>query len=152
MCRQSLTLLVLLACAPVHAQVVEGSVSTILSGRANPRDGNVYTVLPVYEGLRLTLREVQLPHVAELRLEVSGWLGGLFDSESADSASGAMSDVSILEGKIARRHILVRMSRRERLTGGAARFTHLDGASITLQAYRAGLTVFGGVPSSSALA
>jgi hypothetical protein len=143
--RSVLALLALLIASRAYAQVVEGSITSILSGRSDPRDGNIYTVLPLYEGLRLTLRDVSVPYVDDLRLEVSGWLGGFFVDPVGGQRFGGDLDVAYLEGKLVRRHILVRVGR-QNLIGGAARFTHLDGASITFSTHGAGLTVFGGVP------
>ena len=143
--RHSLLALALLVCGPAEAQVVEGSISTILSGRADPRDGNIYTVLPLYEGLRLTVRDVNVAHVDDLRLEISGWLGGFLGDPIGGQRFAGDLDVAYLEAKLLRRHVLVRVGR-QILIGGAARFSHLDGASVTFSASGAGLTVYGGVP------
>lgn len=143
--RRSLLAASLLIATPVRADIVEGSVTTILTGRADPRDGNVYSVLPVYEGLRLTVRDVALPHVDDLRLEVSGWLGGVVGDPYGGQRAGGDVDIAYLEGKLARRHIVVRLGR-QNVSGGAARFSHLDGASVTLELRGFGLSVFGGVP------
>jgi hypothetical protein len=138
-------LVVLLVAAPASAQVVEGSLTTILSGRADPRDGNIYTVLPLYEGLRLTVRDLSVSHIDDLRLEVSGWLGGFLGQPFGGQRFSGDLDVAYLEGKLLRRHIVVRLGRQV-MTGGAARFTHIDGASVTFEGKGAGLTIYGGVP------
>ncbi len=143
--RLEVVALLLMLASPASAQVLEGSVSTIMSGRADPRDGNVYSVLPLYSGLRLTLSEVKVPYVDDVRLEVSGWLGGLLGDPIGGQRFRGDLDVAYVEGRLARRHVLVRLGR-QTLTGGAARFTHVDGASVTFEGKGAGLTVFGGVP------
>ncbi len=135
----------LLASPPAQAAVVEGAISTIMSGRADPRDGNVYTVLPLYQGLRLTLSDLQVPYVDDIRLEVSGWLGGFLGEPIGGQRFAGDLDVAYLEGKLGRRHVTVRLGR-QTLTGGVARFSHVDGASVTFEGKGVGLTVFGGVP------
>lgn len=141
-----LAALVLLAFGgTARAGVVEGSLSVTLSGRADPRDGNVYSVVPVYAGLHLSVRELSLPHVDDLRLEVNGWLGGLFGEPVGGQRWNGDIDAFFIEARFARRHIHVRLGRQV-VVGGVARFTHLDGASVTVEHHGFGLTAFGGVP------
>jgi hypothetical protein len=141
---------VLASSAPAGADVLEGSVTTLLNGRADPRDGVVYTVVPLYQLVRLELRDVQVgladKYVSDLRLEVSGWGAGLLGEPAGGQRATGDLDVGYLEGSFIRRRIKLRLGRQV-VTGGAARFTHVDGASIAVQLFR-GLEVraFGGVP------
>lgn len=155
MCRnRAVASVVLLAALTVgraaRAEVIEGNISTVLSGRSDPRDGVVYTVVPVYQLLNLSLRDVKVPggdkYLADLRLEVSGWLGGLLGEPIGGQRFLGDLNLAYVEGKLFRRKVEVRLGR-QMITGGVARFTHLDGASLRFNIWRGlSLTAFGGVP------
>lgn len=138
--------LVVAASLPARGEVVEGSVTSLLAGRADPRDGNVYSVVPLYQSLWLSLRDVRLRGVDDLRVEVNVWGGAqLLAAPGTTPATGDI-DVAYAEGKLFRRRLEVRLGRQV-LAGGVLRFTHLDGAAATVQVHRGfRVLVFGGVP------
>ena len=137
--------LVLGLAATARGGVVDGTVSFILNGRSDPRDGNIYTVVPLYAGVHLSVRDLELRYAEDLRLELDGWLGGLLGQPIDGQRFVGDLNVFSIEARFARRHIHVRLGRQV-MIGGAARFTHLDGASLTLEGAGFGLTAFGGVP------
>jgi hypothetical protein len=148
MCNRRAIVLWALLLAPTanaRAGTVDGSVSFVMNGRSDPRDGNVYTVVPVYAGLHLSVRELSVPYADDLRLELDGWLGGLLGQPYEGQRFIGDLNVFSIEARFARRHVLVRLGRQIAI-GGAAHFTHLDGASVTLEHAGVGLTAFGGVP------
>jgi hypothetical protein len=147
MCSKSVLALglVLAAVPTARAGTVDGSVSFVLNGRSDPRDGNVYTVVPLYAGLHLSVHELSVPYVDDLRLELDGWLGGLLGQPYDGQRFLGDLNVFSIEARFARRHIYVRLGRQVAI-GGAAHFTHLDGASVTFEHAGFGLTAFGGVP------
>lgn len=156
MCRRPLVGVLLVAAAiatgagRARAEVVEGTISTVLSGRSDPRDGVVYSVVPIYQFLNLTLRDVKLPggdrYLTDVRLEVSAWLGGLLGEPIGGARFLGDVNVAYVEGKLFRRRVEVRLGR-QLILGGAARFSHVDGASLRFNLWRGlSVMVFGGVP------
>jgi hypothetical protein len=149
---RSSALIVLLACAAsARADVLEGQVTTLLSGRSDPRDGNIYTVVPIYQALHATLRDVNVGRatgwVDDLRLEVSVWGGGLLGQPIGGQQAIGDVDVGYLEARLLRRRVSLRLGRQV-VTGGAARFSHIDGAMLGVQLFRGlELQVWGGVPA-----
>jgi hypothetical protein len=143
--RLALTLALMLAAARSEAAVVDATVTTLLGGRSDPRDGALYTVVPLYEGLHLSVHELSLRHVDEVRIEMNGWIGGWLGQPAEGQRFTGDLDVLTIEARLARRHVLVRLGR-QLVVGGVARFSHLDGASVTLEGRGLGLTMFGGVP------
>ena len=45
---------------PASAAVVDGTVTTLVAGQKDPRDGKLYTVVPIYQSLQLSLSDLQL--------------------------------------------------------------------------------------------
>lgn len=133
-----------------RADVIEGTVTTVLTGRSDPRDGVIYSVVPVYQLLNFTLRDVNLPGndkiVSDLRLEVSAWFGGLLGEPYGGQRFTGDVNLAFAEAKFFRRKIELRLGR-QMVVGGVARFSHIDGATLTFNVWRGlGLSVFGGVP------
>jgi hypothetical protein len=139
-------LLLLLSAAPAEAAVLEGSITTLLQGRADPRDGNVYSVVPLYQALRLSLRGVRARGMDELRLELSVWGGALLGEPLGGQRAFGDIDLGYLEASFLRHRLEVRLGRQV-VTGGAFRFSHIDGGSATVRLFRGlHLMVMGGIP------
>jgi hypothetical protein len=141
--RSSVAALALLLAGPARAQVVDAASTTLLAGRADPRDGRVYTAVPLYEIVSLELRDVRAPLVEDLRAVVSGW--GSIDPASGSSFDGDL-DVAYVEGGLFKHRLSLRAGR-QLVVGGAARLAPLDGLAARLRLW-SGLHVdaFGGVP------
>jgi hypothetical protein len=138
---------VLLALAsPARGETVDATLTTLVAGRQDPRDGNLYSSVPVIQNVALSLGDVHLRHVDDLRLVVAGW--GELSFLVTDSRLGATGDLDLgfVEGKLFDRRLLVRVGR-QLVFGGAARAQPMDGGSLTWRIWRGvGLNVYGGVP------
>jgi hypothetical protein len=144
--RSAVVLIAIGVATAARAQTVDAVATTLLQGRSDPRDGNLYSSLPIYQQVALTLSEIKLRHVDDLRLVVSGW--GELSFMISDSQLGATGDLDVgfLEGKLFRRRLLVRLGR-QLVCGGAARLLPLDGAALTLRTLNnISVDVYGGVP------
>jgi hypothetical protein len=145
--RRSAALLVVLAAAPAaRAQTVDAVATTLAQGRSDPRDGNVYSSVPIYQQVALTLSDLRLRYVDDLRLVVSGW--GELDFMITDSQLGATGDLDVgfLEGKLFKRRLTLRLGR-QLVYGGAARMQPMDGAALTLRIlHNISLDAYAGVP------
>ncbi len=139
-------LLVLLLGGVARGETVDATLTTILQGRQDPRDGNLYTSVPLYQTMTLTIDDVPLRHVDDLRLVLSGW--GQFQFAPSGSALAGTGDVDVgfVEGKLFHRRLELRLGR-QLVFGGAAHALPLDGASVTARLpRRLALNVYGGVP------
>src|SRR3954451_6526359 len=97
--RSALVLLLTLAASGARADTIDATVSTLIAGRQDPRDGRVYTVVPIYETLTLTVGDVRLRHVDDLRIVVSGW-GELALGDPREGLATGDLDVGFIEGKL----------------------------------------------------
>jgi len=148
MCNSALasSLLLLLVAAEVRAETVDATITTMVAGRQDPRDGILYSSVPVIQSVTLDVGDVRLRHVEDLRLVVSGW--GELTLGAAPVLEGATGDLDIgfVEGKLFDRRLELRLGR-QLIFGGAARLQPMDGASATVRIWRrVGLNVYGGVP------
>jgi hypothetical protein len=140
-------LVVLLAVVPgARGETVDATLTTLVAGRQDPRDGNLYSSVPVIQNVALSLSDVRLRYVDDIRLVVAGW--GELSFLITDSRLGATGDLDLgfVEGKLFDRRLVVRVGR-QLVFGGAARAQPMDGASATLRIWRGvGLNVYGGAP------
>src|SRR5262245_24296093 len=139
----SVIVLVIALASPARAQTVDASSTTLLAGRADPRDGKIYTSVPLYQIVSLQLSDVKMKVVDDLHAVVSGW--GRLELAGQASFDGDL-DLAFVEGKLFARRLLVRAGR-QLVAGGAARLVPLDGGALALRMWR-GLTLsaYGGVP------
>jgi hypothetical protein len=143
--RSALLVLLVAAAAPARADTVDATVSTLIAGRQDPRDGRVYTVVPIYETLTLTVGDVQLRHLDDFRIVVSGW-GELALGDPRDGLANGDLDVGYVEGKLFDRRLSLRVGR-QFVFGGAARARQIDGGSLTVRIWKGlGINVYGGAP------
>lgn len=135
------------AAAPARADmpaVVDTTVSTLLTGHADPRDGQLHTILPVYESLAV-LATLQPQYTDGLRVVFSGWGGMVLDIPSQQTWTGDI-DAGYLEGNFLKQRVQVRVGR-QLVTGGAARISQMDGLSARVRLLGGlGLSGYGGVP------
>src|SRR5215468_8264303 len=107
--------------AGAAAQTVDATALTLLSGRQDPRDGEVHTVVPAYEDIWLSARDLDVPGVDGVRIVVSGW--GMV--AGGDNVTGDL-DVGYIEGKVFGRRLFLRLGR-QIVASGVARNLQLDG-------------------------
>src|SRR4051794_8113567 len=94
---------------PVRADTVDMTVSTLLSGHADPRDGQLHTVVPVYESLGILI-SLQRPFTDGIRIVIAGWGGLIWDVPDATHWTGDL-DLGYVEGSFLKRRLQVRLGR-----------------------------------------
>jgi hypothetical protein len=148
MCKTSVLAAALVAGVPAlaHGQTVDASSTTLLLGRQDPRDGVVHTVVPAYEEIWLSARDLDIPGVDGTRIVVSAWgmvAGG--DTMDGRNVTGDV-DVAFIEGKLFDRHLGLRAGR-QLVASGVARNLQLDGLDVLARFPEGiGLEAYGGVP------
>lgn len=152
MCKSRVALLAALALgglpALASAQTVDATALTLLSGRQDPRDGVVHTVVPAYEQIWLSARDLTVPGVEDLRIVVQGW-GMLSSGETmkGEDFTGDL-DIAYVEGKLLDRQLALRAGR-QLVSAGVARNLQLDGlVLLTRLPLGLGVQAYGGVPVS----
>jgi beta-galactosidase beta subunit len=130
--------------APARAEIVDASVTTLLAGRADARDGRVYSVVPAYEMLQLRLDDVHTRYV-DLRVVVSAW-GEVAFGDPRDGRTAGDVDIGYVEAAAFDRRITLRAGR-QLVWAGGARVFQLDGGAARLRVYRRlYLDLYGGAP------
>jgi hypothetical protein len=130
-----------------RADEVDATATTLIAGHADPRDGQIHTVVPIYElvGARAS---VDSAWVHDLHLVVSGW-GEVALGDPREGRLDGDLDLGYLEGTVFGDHLTLRLGR-QLVAGGAARVTPLDGASVTGRLGRGrlrfGATAYAGAP------
>jgi hypothetical protein len=129
-----------------RAETVDATSTTLLSGRADPRDGVVHTAVPAYELLTLRATDLRLPGVDDVLIVMSGW--GAIELADRDEGRRGLGDLDIafVEGKLWRRRVAARLGR-QLIVAGAGRNLAFDGLALTVRPWRwVGVTAQGGVP------
>ncbi len=155
-CRASIVaLLAALSPAGARADVVEASSSTILSARMEYRDGQAVRVVPLYEMLSVSARDIHTSF-ADFQVVLSTW--GELDfgpnltwGPIADRQSRLTGDVDVLylQADFAKRAVAVRLGRFV-VPDGTSRMTQLDGGEARLQLpFGLGVSGYAGSPVSA---
>jgi hypothetical protein len=128
------------------AEVLDASSTTLVDGRADPRDGVVRTAVPAYELVSVRASGLRVPGVDDMNVVISGWGAiELADREEGKRGLGDL-DVAFAEGKLLHRRVVVRLGR-QLLMSGAGRNLAFDGLAVTAMPLRwAGVSAQGGVP------
>jgi len=114
---------------------LEANLTTLVSGRQDPRDDEVHTVVPMFELISLRATDVSNPWVDDLRLVVGGWVR-LDPGEPADDDLGTGDvDVAYLQGTMLDRRLRLRFGR-QLVFGGGARGLQYDGLDVEYRAWR----------------
>src|SRR6266700_4304685 len=132
--------------AVARAEVVDATSTTLVSGRQDPRDGVVHTIVPVYELVSLRATDFHVPGIADMNVVLSGWGAvALADPIENKHVLGDL-DLAFAEGTLLRRRISVRLGR-QLLVAGAGRNLGFDGLSVTARPIRwVGVSAQAGVP------
>src|SRR5438067_9969745 len=135
----------LLALAGAGAARADGSATTLLDSRPYVRDGG-HQEAPIYESFALSARSDGGDVLQDVRIVARAWgrltLGTPFD----EHRTAGDVDSLFLEGRVFKRHLLLRLGR-QLAVGGAVRATQLDGiAADGLLAYGLGAQVWAGSP------
>ena len=129
-----------------RAEVLDASSTTLVDGRADPRDGVVHTAVPVYELVSVRASGLRVPGVDEINVGISG--GGAIEIDEPDDGKRGFGDldVAFAEGKLLHRRVVVRLGR-QLVVSGAGRNLAFDGLSVTAMPRRwAGVSAEAGVP------
>jgi hypothetical protein len=142
----TLAAVVILAGPAARAETIDASSTTLLVGRADPRDGVVHTAVPVYELVSVRASDFRLRGVDDMAVVMSGW-GAIVFGDGLDGKHGLGDlDLAFVEGKLLRRRLAVRAGR-QLLVGGAGRNLAFDGLTLTAMPVRwAGISAQAGVP------
>lgn len=144
MVRSAAFILVLLS-ARAWGQTLDATVTTMVAARQDPRDGVLYTVVPIYQFLTLSVGGIHARYLDELRINVSGW-GELALGDPREGLATGDLDVGNLDAVLLGRRVAVRLGRQLVFSGGA-RALQLDGASLTVRIARGlGVSAWGGAP------
>jgi len=141
-------LLGLLAAAPASGTTLSATSTTLVAGRADPRDGTLHTVVPFLELVTLRAYDFGSPSIENAEVVLSGW-GELVAGDPRDGKKGLGDlDLAYGEGSILKRRLFARVGR-QFVVPGAASLLHLDGANATLNIIHGiGISGFAGAPVS----
>jgi hypothetical protein len=129
-------------------QTVDATATSLISGRQDPRDGAVHTVVPFYESLSILATDLKNPIAQDTRIVLSAW-GSLTAAEqpTGNDATGDV-DLAFVEGTLAHKRVRLRAGR-QLVFGGAARALPLDGLDARARLFDGvGVDVYGGVPAT----
>jgi hypothetical protein len=142
---RSASLLLLLLASSAAAQTVDGTIQTLVAARQDPRDGAIYTVVPMYQLLTLDVGGIHAKFLDELRISVSGW-GELAAGDPLEGHATGDLDVGFVDAKLFGGRLQLRLGR-QFVMAGITRALQLDGGSITWRIWRGvGLNAYGGAP------
>ena len=139
--------LLLLMAVAASAARADGSAQTLFDSRPYVRDNQgSYQESPIYETFSLSARSEGTGWLQDIRVVARGWgrltLGPPFD----DHRVAGDVDSIFFEGRVLKRHLLLRVGR-QLAVGGALRATQLDGiAADGVVAYGFGAQAWAGVP------
>ena len=133
-----------------HAETVEASSTTLISGRQDPRDGVLHTAVPVFELVSLRATDFRLPGIDDMAVVVSGWGTVALADPQISNGDGKRAqgdlDIAFVEAKALRRRVGARLGR-QLIMAGAGRNLAFDGLTLTVRPIRwVGATAQAGVP------
>jgi hypothetical protein len=141
-----------------RADVIEASSTTVLAAgqqlRGTPagQPPELETVVPIFEIVRVSAREVRNPIFQDLEISFSGWGAGdlaevRWDSGTTGKLSGDVT-TAYVRGTLAKGRVQLRAGR-EFVAAGAARMLQLDGGDVLVR-LPAGVSIsaYAGVPVS----
>ncbi len=133
--------LALLAGSGARADTVEVSSTTLISAGQQTRDGrsggkpDLVTVVPAYEILSISARDIRTPVTDDLQLVMSGWGSYDFDHRRWDNGTGSSLTGDLVtgyvQGRVLDRALTLRLGRAHVMTG-VARMIQLDGGEAIL--------------------
>lgn len=150
--------LALVALQQARADTVDVTSTTLLRVGQETRGGqpgaepDLDTVAPAFEILSISARDVTNPVADDLAIVLSTW--GSYDLADRRWDDGTGSNLTgevmtgYVQGRLARRHLLLRLGRAH-VGAGAARMIHLDGGeAVAFLPLGLRLSGYGGVPVS----
>lgn len=148
MCRERWAALALgswLLAQPARGDTIDFEATTLLAGRADPRDGQLHTVVPMLEQVSGRASAIKNPWLCDLEVVLQMW-GEIDPGDPRDDRfSSGDVDLGYAAATLARGRVALRAGR-QLVQGGAARMLQLDGANVQVRVRRLGLQGFAGVP------
>jgi hypothetical protein len=148
--------LVIAGASAAQATVVEGSSSTVVIGGQQTRGGlagekpELVSVIPAYEIVTVSARDIQALGMDELQLNFSGWgsydlAKTRWDAGVAGNSTGDVTSGYVL-ARFAHRAVTLRAGR-EVVAAGAGNMLQIDGGDVVIRLpYGISLSGFGGAP------
>jgi hypothetical protein len=138
-----------------RAAVVDVSSTTFLNARKDWRDGQTYSLIPVYEMLSITGRDIKSPLAQDLEFVLSTWGAANLGEKpwwNGYVNSGSLSadlNLAYLRASWANRAVVLQLGRMD-VAAGVARMVQLDGLSLGLRLPAGfGLSAYAGSPVSA---
>ncbi len=125
---------------------LDAILTTLISGRADPRDDKVHTVVPIIELVSIRATGLDVPWLDDVKIILGAW-GRVDPADPVDGehATGDV-DVATIEGTLLDGRLTLRGGR-QLIIGGAARNVQIDGLSAQYRVWRKlGASVYGGHP------
>lgn len=143
------TALLVAVCAPVAAaQVVEASSTTVLRLQPDWQAGDTRTGFWGTELVGLSVRDIEMSGVDDLRIQLSAWGQLASLSDPAGTGNGTTGDIDLLyvQGALFHRRLGLTLGR-QLISGGAARVLQLDGVNATVAIGKGfGVSAYAGAP------
>jgi hypothetical protein len=148
--------LALAASATARADVIEASATTVVTAGQQVRGAlagatpELDTVVPVYELISVTAREVKNPVLENMEIAVAGWASYdladvRWNAGTTEQFTGDLT-TGYVRGQLFKRALTVRAGRAF-VVAGAGRMLQLDGADLLLRLPgNLSLSAFGGLP------
>lgn len=141
------TVLALTLTVSVHALAADVSVysNTLVGGRPDVVDGQVKTVVPLYQLVGVRAKNIELKGFDELGVAVDAWGGLTLPNSPAGVASGDVN-LAFIEGRAFKKRLKLRLGR-QFVVGGVARAMFFDGLFAEYKSQLGlGLSAFTGIP------
>jgi hypothetical protein len=115
------------------AQVVEASSTTVLRLKPDWQAGDTRTGFWGTEMVGLSVRNIEMNGVDDLKIQLSAWGQLASLSDPAGTGNGTTGDIDLLyvQGSLFHRRLSLTLGR-QLISGGAARVLQLDGVSATV--------------------
>ena len=130
------------------AQVTEASSTTVLRLQPDWQAGNTRTGFWATELVGLTVRDIQMTGVDDLKIQLSAWGQLATLSNPVGTGNGTTGDIDLLyvQGALFNRHLNLTLGR-QLISGGAARVLQMDGVNATVAIAKGfGVTAYVGSP------
>ena len=140
-----LATVVALIAGDAHAADVSVYSTTLVGGRPDVVDGQVKTVVPLYELVGLRARNLELRGFEDLGVTLDAW-GGLTLPNSPQGVAAGDVNLAFVEGKAFKKSLRLRLGRQYEV-GGVARAMFFDGLYAEYKSpLGLGLSAFTGIP------
>jgi len=129
---------------PARADSVEASATTYVTLKREARDGELSTVVPVYELLSLRARDLSNPVLEDTEVVLSLWGRGTGGTPRDDDTFTGDVDVGYIKGTLGHGHLTLRAGR-QFIAGGVSRNVQADAVELDAHvAHGFGATAFAG--------